>query len=400
MIFEDMKSGEQKAAFLKKRREAVNSDSAEVERMAAYILSDRFNEDIQRLIDGDYFFDPPTLILLRKGQSNRKRKVYKFTDENKILLQYLSFKLMEQYDGRFPDSLYSFRKNNPTGKLFESIRRYDPNREKVIIKADIRSYGESIDTGILGEKLKPWMSDEPEVYRFIMWLVTRNVYYRNGQLEEGFTSVLPGNPIVPFLQNIYLEDIDRFMEENACICSRYTDDICMICEDGGSAEKRMRQLEEIITDVGLSLNPEKSGVVPPGEEFDLLGIKFAQDTTDISDNTYRKVCAKMKHRADSLDRRVKKGSITREAGVEQMAAYIRFYYYGTGEDGRVSWTDKFFPYINTTERLQRLDRLSQECLRYVAVGRRTNAKYRFRYSEIRATGYVPLVRAYYSRREK
>ena len=103
MIFEEMKSSEQKDAFLMKRREAVNSDAAETERMTAYLRTDRFDEDVQRLIDGDYYFDPPTLILLRKGQSDRKRKVYKFTDENKILLQYLTFMLMERYDAAYKE---------------------------------------------------------------------------------------------------------------------------------------------------------------------------------------------------------------------------------------------------------------------------------------------------------
>ena len=400
MIFEEMKSSERKAAFLHKRREAVNSNPKEVENMEAYLLTDRFNEDVQRLIDGDYYFDPPTLILLRKGQSDRKRKVYKFTDENKTLLQFLTFMLMERYDDRFSKSLYSFRKNNSTGRLFQTIHRDDPHREKYVIKADIHSYGESIDPEVLDEKLKLWLSDEPEVYAFIMWLVTRNLYYWNGQLEAGFTSVLPGNPIVSFLQNVFLMDVDRFMEENVRICSRYTDDICMICEDGESAGRLMQELREIVAGVRLSLNEEKTCIVPPGAGFDLLGIRFEPDAVEISDNTYRKVCSKMKHRADSICGRIKKGSITREEGLEKMAGYIRFYYYGTGEEGWVSWTDKFFPFISTTERLKRLDHLSQECLRYIATGRRTNAKYRFRYPDIRATGYVPLVRAYYSRNER
>ncbi len=399
MIFEKMKSDEQKASFLLKRRKAVNANPAEVESMAAYLLSDRFNEDVQRLINGEYYFDPPTLILLRKGQSNRKRKVYKFSDENKILLQFLTFMLMEQYDDRFPKSLYSFRKNKPTGKLFQSIRNNDPHREKYIVKADIHSYGESIDPEILGEKLKLWLCDEPEVYSFIMWLITRNLYYRNGQLEEGFTSVVPGNPVVSFLQNIYLLDVDRFMENNVTICSRYTDDIFMVCEDRETAERLMSELLEIISGVKLSINEEKTCIVPPGSEYDLLGMKFAKDAMDIADNTYLKVCYKMKHRADSICRRVKKGRITREDGLRMMAGYIQFQYYGTDEDSRVSWVEKFFPYINTVDRLKRLDHLSQECLRYIATGRRTNAKYRYRYKDIKATGYVPLVRAFYGRNE-
>ena len=65
MIFEEMKHPERKDAFLRRCREAVNSDPAEVEAMAAYILTDRFDADLQRLIEGDWFFEPPNLILLR-----------------------------------------------------------------------------------------------------------------------------------------------------------------------------------------------------------------------------------------------------------------------------------------------------------------------------------------------
>jgi len=400
MIFEEMKHPEWKAAFLRKRREAVNSDPMEVESIAAYILTDRFDADLQRLIEGDWYFEPPTLILLPKGKSQKKRKVYRYTDENKILLQYLSFMLMDRYDDRLPDSLYSFRKTYPSWKLFRSIRNNDPHRRKYVIQADISKFGESIDPELLDGKLKQMLSDEPEVYRFIMWLITRNIYYRKGKLEKGFTSVLPGNPTTAFLQNIYLLDIDRFMAENVRICSRYSDDICMICDDAGTAERLMRELRERIAGFRLSLNEEKSGIVPPGEAFDLLGIKFAPDTMDIADNTYAKVCGRMKHRADNICRQVKKGCFTREEGLELMAMHIHDYFYGPGEEDWVSWTDRFFPYITTTERLKRLDHLSQECLRYVATGRRTNAKYRYRYPEIRETGYVPLVRAYYSYLEK
>ena len=265
MIFEEMKNPERKAAFLRRRGEAVNSDPAEVEAMAAYILTDRFDADLQRLIEGDWYFEPPSLIFLRKGKSQKRRKVYRFTDENRILLQYLSFMLFDRYDDRLPDTLYSFRKNKPCWQLFRSVRRSDPRREKYVIKADIHKFGESIDPGILEGKLKRWLSDEPEVCSFIMWLITRNVYYRKGKLEKGFTSVLPGNPTAAFLQNIFLEDIDRFMAENACVCSRYCDDIFMICEDPGTAGRLMGELGEKIAGFGLSLNEEKSGVVPPGE---------------------------------------------------------------------------------------------------------------------------------------
>ena len=157
MIFEKMKNPERKAAFLRRCGEAVNSDPAEVEAMAAYILTDRFDADLQRLIEGDWYFEPPTMILLRKGKSQKRRKVYSFIDENRIMLQYLSFMLLNRYDDRLPDSLYSFRRNKPCWQLYRSIRKSDPHREKYVIKADIHKFGESVDPEMLDEKLKQWL---------------------------------------------------------------------------------------------------------------------------------------------------------------------------------------------------------------------------------------------------
>ena len=400
MILEDMKLEMNKKAFLNKRGSAISANPTEVNAMEKYIMTTAFDSDVQKLIEGDYYFDPPTLIMLRKGQSNRKRRVYSFTARNKILLQYLTYMLMEKYDDRFPDCLYSFRKSKPMVDLFKSISRTDPHRDKYVVKADIKSYGETIDPEILRPRLKDWLFDEPELYSFIMWLITRNQYYRNGKLTEGFTSVIPGNPIVSFLQNVFLMQVDLFMEKNASICSRYTDDICMLCDDRETAEKHMSELRRICTDLGLKLNEEKSEIVMPGEAYDLLGVRFDVDRVDVAENTYHKAFSKMKHRADSICRRVKKGRLTKETGLRIMAGYIHLYYYGSGEKGAVSWTDKFFPCINTAKTLKYLDHLSQECLRYIATGRRTNAKYRFRYEDIKNTGYVPLVRAFYDRHRK
>lgn len=123
MIFEEMKHPERKDAFLRRCREAVNSDPAEVEAMAAYIMTDRFDADLQRLTEGDWFFEPPNLILLRKGKSQKRRKVYSFTDENRIILQYLAFMLLNRYDGQLPDSLYSSRKNKPYWQMYRTVRK-------------------------------------------------------------------------------------------------------------------------------------------------------------------------------------------------------------------------------------------------------------------------------------
>ena len=52
----------------------------------ADIYSDEFDSDIKRLIANDYYFDLPTCYMIKKSQSNRRRKVFKFKDKDKIIL--------------------------------------------------------------------------------------------------------------------------------------------------------------------------------------------------------------------------------------------------------------------------------------------------------------------------
>ncbi len=397
MIFEEMKLKQRKEEFLCRKCEAIECDMNEFQSMENYLLSEHFDRDMDRLIRGDYYFDLPRLIFLRKGQSNRRRKVYSFSQENKMLLQYLAYMLLERYDDRLPDTLYSFRRKKPIHQLYSMIREVDPKRERYVVKADIRSFGESMDTDRLKGIMEEWLRDEPEVCSFILWLITRNRYIRDGKEEEGVTSVLPGNPVVPFLQNIFLQDVDRFMQENSLLCSRYSDDICMLCEDRDKAEENMAKLVEMLHALNLEINEEKTMVIPPGEDFDLMGIKFAPDYLDLADNTYSKARARLKHRADRLLRKVRRGEISGKEGAGRMAVFINQYFYGREDQDELSFAEHFFPYITSVERLKRLDHLNQDWLRVLATGRHTNAKYRFRYADIQRLDYVPLVYAYYHR---
>ena len=403
MIFEEMKKPCNKEAYLKKAEEYIPFKEIERSQKAhEYIMSSQFDEDIDRLIAGDYYMDYPRQVMLRKSGSNKRRKVYSFADNDRALLSYLNYMMMDKYDGRFSDNLYSCRKHNNVADLFRSIVRNDGDRSHYVVKTDIHAYGESVDVGILLQKLKPWLDDEEELYDFLEWVLTRSRYYRNGVVEEGPTGLCPGNPVCNLLGNIYLAEADEILSERAIVYSRYTDDICIICENKEIAEENYRLLKKIIEeDHLLTLNEEKSELIVPGEAYDLLGYKFGKDFVDLSDNTFGKICSRMKHRQNNLMRRVRRGKLTREQAFQRMLSYINNQFYSTNEkDNRYSLARKVMSIITTTERLKLLDELSEDCLRCVGSGRKTNAKYRVRYEDLRKAGFRPLVHEYYHRFEE
>jgi hypothetical protein len=62
----------------------------------------------------------------------------------------------------------------------------------------------------------------------------------------------------------------------------------------------------------------------------------------------------------------------------------------------LTWARWYFPLINTTDSLKVLDRYSQDCIRYLATGKRTKSAYNFRYADMKEIGYISLVNRYYN----
>lgn len=404
MIFREMLLKENKDGFIEKTGSKMNYDKDFYEITKQYIYSEEFDNDMKRLEQGDYFFDLPKCLLIKKSKSNRRRKVFVFEDHNKIILQYLNYMLIRKYDHVFSDDLYSARVRSRNLSLFYRLRRLDPDRKYYVVKSDIHRYSESIDAKALEKQLRSFCTDDQEFVDFIIWLITRNKYYLNGEIVEGYTSVMGGNPTAGFFYNVNLMDVDKLMADKGLLYCRYSDDVCLVCRTKEEAEANMALLTEELGKLNLEFNEDKSAILQPGEDLDLLGIKFANGYTDISDNTFSKVTNKFKHRANSLNRAVRKGKFTREQAAGIMSRIISSYLYGNekmaNENGHVhKWIDRFFPAITSAERLKLIDAVAEDCIRFVGTGRKTNAKYRITYTDIKKLGFTPLVYTYYRRYE-
>ena len=405
MIFDDMLKTENKDGFIEKTGSKFNYDKDFFAITKDYIYSDQFDKDVMRLKNGDYFFELPRCLLIKKSRSNRRRRVFVFEDHNKIILQFLNYMLIRKYDHVFTDDLYSARIKSRNLSLFARLKRLDPHREYYVVKSDVHRYSESIDAKSLEKQLRDFCKGDDEFVDFIVWLITRNKYYLNGQIVEGYTSVMGGNPTAGFFYNVNLMNVDKLMADKGLLYCRYSDDICLVCRSKEEAEANMQLLTDELGKLNLEFNQEKSAIIKPGEDLDLLGIKFADGYTDIANNTFSKVTNKFKHRANSLNRSVRKGKLNREQAAEIMSRIIHGYFYGNeknaDENGHVhKWIDRFFPVITSTDRIKLIDEVAENCIRFVGTGRKTNAKYRITYTDIKQMGFVPLVYTYYHRNKE
>ena len=66
----------------------------------------------------------------------------------------------------------------------------------------------------------------------------------------------------------------------------------------------------------------------------------------------------------------------------------------------LTWTRWFFPIIDTTSGLRRIDSYMQQCVRYIMTETRTKRNFNCRYSDIKELGYRSLVHEYYKHKEE
>ncbi|MCR4644159.1 MAG: RNA-directed DNA polymerase [Oscillospiraceae bacterium] len=394
-VFDKMLSDTYKQAFIRKKMAQLGTEQSYLDALSEYVTSSACDEDVLRLKNGDYFLNAPTRFFVRKSHSTKRRKVYSFKGKDKFLLQYITFVLMD-LDDIHVDSLCSFRRDNRTEFFFEKLRRKDLHRKLYVMKTDIHDFGGSVDQDIALRLLEEVFRDDPAFMAFLRQLLTRNAFYSRGELVEERVSIIEGLPLGSFIQSVYLAELDRILEANAVIYMRYTDDIAFFTDSPEKAEWALAQVKEICGKRAVTINEDKTEIIPPGEPVELLGIEIFNGGFDIGENSLQKLLSKLKRYRDKLLRRERRGRCTRETAMQRMIQFADKTFFGKKlNDHEFNWVIHAFPIITRTDSLERLDSYVQDCIRVVGSGKMGNARYRIRYKDMCAAGYRNLVHAYY-----
>ena len=109
----------------------------------------------------------------------------------------------------------------------------------------------------------------------------------------------------------------------------------------------------------------------------------------------QKLKAKMRRKARALEkwRRVKG-----KDGWMAAKAFIKHFnrkLYTSESNSEVNWSWWYFPLITTDKSLKEIDAYMQDCVRYIATGKRTKARYNFTYDQMKELGLLTLVNQWY-----
>ncbi len=169
------------------------------------------NKIIERLKDGSYQPNPARRTYILKA-NGKKRPLGIPTFADKLVQEVLRMILEAVYEPVFRHTSHGFRPNRSCHTALMQIRK-GFNGVRWFVEGDIKGCFDNIDhntlVGIIGKKIKDARLIQL-IYRFL-----RAGYMENWQHNSTHSGTPQGGIVSPILANIYLNELDKFVEAQA-----------------------------------------------------------------------------------------------------------------------------------------------------------------------------------------
>lgn len=173
------------------------------------------------------------------------------------------------FEPLFHDDSYGFREGRNCHQAVERVLELWRQGRRHVLDADIKGFFDNIPHPVIMAGLANEVADGN-----ILGLVEK--FLRAGVMEDGvFKPTTVGTPqggvISPLLANIALNSLDWHLEQHGLRFVRYADDFVVLCRTEHQAEEALKTVERHITELGLTLSPEKTYVTRFRKGFSFLG---------------------------------------------------------------------------------------------------------------------------------
>lgn len=394
MLNEDLENDIKWNEYLKYKLSKDYINKKEKDELINFIQNKKYKRICDELVNGKYIFSIPKKHIISKGATNKKRIVYTYNEDEMILLKYISY-ILYDYDYIFSPNLYSFRKNNSVKRAIKNISNIKNIKNMYGYKVDIQNYFNSIDVNLLLNNLKNDIKDKA-LFALIESILKNKYVEYNSKIIIEDKGAMAGIPISAFLANYYIKEIDEYFWNQNLVYFRYADDIIMFCNTKEELINNQKTLTDFIKKYNLNINHNKEYFFEKNEKWEFLGFSFIDGDIDLSENSVRKIKAKIRRSARGIRRWMLKKNVNYNQALKAMNRKYNRKFYGKQDKLELSWKYWFFPTITTDKSLKVIDKYMQQELRYIVTGKHNKRNYTIvPYTVLKNCNYKPLVSEYY-----
>ena len=297
------------------KRVKANKGACGIDKMSVRELDEYFRkhkeEIISSIMNMTYKPQPVRRVYIPK-LNGKKRPLGIPTAVDRVVQQATAQVLSQIYDESFSDNSYGFRPKRSAHDAIDKVLNYLNEGCEWVIDLDIEKYFDTVNHDKLISILREKVNDKTTLHLIRSFL-------RAGVMEKGLTSpteigVPQGGPLSPILSNVYLDTLDKELEERGLRFVRYADDCDIFVKSEMSANRVMKSVTSWLErKLFLKVSATKTKVVRPTKS-NFLGFTFWKDS-----NGWK--CKPCKDRKEKLYTKIKE-ILKRKVAAAEPLSYI------------------------------------------------------------------------------
>ena len=232
-------------------------DGMTVHELKSYLKENR-EKILQELLEETYKPKPVLMVEIPK-EDGSKRMLGIPTVADRVIQQAINQVLSERFDPTFSENSYGFRPNRSAHQAIKQAKNYINEGYKYVVDIDLSKYFDTVNHDRLMYLLTKEIKDS-RVLRLIRSFLKGGIV-KNGKREETTVGVPQGSPLSPILANIYLDEIDKELENRGHKFCRYADDMQIYVKSKRAGERVLESVtKELEEKLKLKVNEAKSEV--------------------------------------------------------------------------------------------------------------------------------------------
>ena len=255
-----------------------NKGAGGIDKMTVAELGDyiRENKDsiVKSLRNRTYMPKPVRRVYIAKS-NGKKRPLGIPTVVDRTIQQAIAQPISDIYEEVFSEYSYGFRPNRSCHDAIKQVLEYLNDGYEWVIDIDIEQFFDKVNHDKLIQILREQVNDSTTLN-----LIRK--YLRAGVMENGLekatkTGVPQGGPLSVILSNIYLDKLDKELEERGLRFTRYADDVLIFTRSEMSANRVMKSISDWLErKLFLKVNATKTKVARPTRSK-YLGFTFLKN---------------------------------------------------------------------------------------------------------------------------
>jgi group II intron reverse transcriptase/maturase len=209
------------------------------------------------------------------------------------------------FEPLFHDDSYGFRPQRSCHSAIRKVLAFHAAGYRVTLDADIAGFFDNIPHQLIVDAVAEEVADG-NILNLIEKFLAAGVM-ENGIFKHTTIGTPQGGVISPLLANIVLNKLDWRLGQTGYRFVRYADDFVVVCQTRAQAVAALTLVETVMTELGLSLSPEKTKIASYGKGYDFLGFHLSHQSRTIRSKSLEKFKTRVREltqRSHNLEARV------------------------------------------------------------------------------------------------